>query len=171
MQKTVTTTYLELRDQADYRPSLACPADASLARIDPPMPAVNASLYAAVGGPWSWTDRLAWSEADWLAYLSAGVETWVLSVGGVRAGYFELDPRSGDPEVAYCGLLPDFIGRGLGGFLMTAAIDRAWHIGRRVWVHTCSLDHPSALAAYQARGFRVYREEVSNIVLPPASGS
>lgn len=162
--RTVTTYYLEIRDQATFRPSTAKPDDVRLALVNPPLPELNRFFYTGVGGDWCWTDRLGWSLKEWLNYLSApGVETWVLSVGGVPAGYFELDARSGDPEVAYFGMLPTFVGRGLGGYLLTAAVERAWQLGRRVWVHTCSLDHPSALPAYRARGFVEYRRTVAEI--------
>lgn len=162
--RTVTTYYLELRERSSFRPSTAHPADVRLARVDPPMPELNRFFYTAIGGDWCWIDRLGWSFREWLAYLSApGVETWTLSSGGLPAGYVELDARSGDPEIAYLGLLPAFIGRGLGGFLLTAAVERAWQLGHRVWVHTCSLDHPSARSAYQARGFVEYRRIVTEV--------
>lgn len=163
----MTTSYLEICDRAEFRPSQSFPQDARFARVDPPNPELNRFFYTTVGAPWRWIDRLVWSLDDWRKYLSSDVETWVLSVGRVPAGYVEINVRSGDPELASCGLLPAFIGRGLGGALMTAAIERAFERGTRVWVHTCTLDHPSALAAYQARGFKVYREEVSD----PASAS
>jgi GNAT superfamily N-acetyltransferase len=99
------------------------------------------------------------------------VETWVLSVGGVPAGYFELEVQAGaDVEIVYFGLLPAFIGQGLGAHLLTEAVERAWERGaRRVWLHTCSMDHPQALGHYQARGFRRYREEVHTETLPDVS--
>jgi GNAT superfamily N-acetyltransferase len=85
----------------------------------------------------------------------------VAYASGTPAGYFELE-RQHDAavELAYFGLLPRFIGQGIGGHLPTAAITRAWEMGaRRVWVHTCTLDHPQALSNYQARGFRIVRVE------------
>lgn len=164
MMQTVTTYYLEIRDRSKFRPSTANPADVCVARVDPPLPEVNRFFYTGVGGDWFWTDRLGWSFKEWLEYLSAPkVETWVLSAGGVPAGYYELDARSGDPEVAYFGLLPSFVGRGLGGYLLTTAVKRAWQLGDRVWVHTCSLDHPSALPAYEARGFVEYHRTTAMV--------
>lgn len=164
----VTTHYLEICNLADFRPSSLHPVDVRLARVDPPLPELNRFFYTAVGGDWCWTDRLGWTFANWETYLSApGVETWALSVGGVPCGYFELDPRSGDPEIASFGLIPRFVGRGLGGYLLTSAVERAWQKGRRIWVHTCSLDHPSALPAYKARGFREYRCDVAHVIEPP----
>jgi GNAT superfamily N-acetyltransferase len=83
-------------------------------------------------------------------------------------GYFELEQQTqGNVEVAYFGLLPQFVGKGLGGQLLTAAVSRAWELGaRRVWVHTCDLDHPRALENYQARGFRVFKVEARLEELP-----
>src|SRR5205814_1353389 len=126
-------------------------------------------LYAAVGYRWMWYSRLPWDHAQWLAYLDRPeLETWVGYVSGSPAGYFELERQSDDNvELAYFGLLPRFIGQGLGAELLTAAIERAWKMGAaRVWVHTCSLDHPQALANYQARGFRVFRTEEKVEPLP-----
>jgi GNAT superfamily N-acetyltransferase len=83
----------------------------------------------------------------------------------VLAGYYELRrDKHGGVEIAYFGLLPEFIGRGLGGALLTSAIEEAWSpcsgiITTRVWVHTCNRDHPQALANYQARGMIVYKIE------------
>src|SRR5262249_46670039 len=122
----------------------------------------NRFLYTAVGGDWYWTDRLPWTYRQWRQYLERPeLETWVLSVGGVPAGYFELKAQAGGGiEGAYFGLLPALVGGGLGGHLLTAAVERGWARGaRRVWLHTCTLDHPQALANYRARGFRVYRVE------------
>jgi GNAT superfamily N-acetyltransferase len=155
----VVTYHLEMTDPADLVRAAAAPADLVLTRAEIPSPALNRFLYTAVGGDWYWLQRLPWSHEQWMRYLERdGVETWVAYVAGTPAGYFELEAQErGNVEIAYFGLLPRFIGRGLGGALLTATVERAWAMGaRRVWVHTCSLDHPSALPAYQARGFRVF---------------
>jgi ribosomal protein S18 acetylase RimI-like enzyme len=133
-----------------------------LVRVAPPMPELNRFFYATVGGDWHWTDRLPWTRQQWLDYLNRPeFETWMLTAGGIPAGYFELEKQPGESvEVAYFGLLPRFIGGGLGGHLLTCAIERGFALGgRRVWLHTCTLDHPQALANYQARGFRLFKEE------------
>ena len=92
------------------------------------------------------------------------VEMWVAYEREVVAGYFELavdEERS--VEIAYFGLLPQFIGRGIGGYLLTAAVRRAWRMGAsRVWLHTSFRDHPHALANYRSRGFRVFKQEAVN---------
>lgn len=158
----VTTYYLETRDPRDLRAKRSPRRDLALVRLLPPMPVLNRFFYTAVGADWYWTDRLPWPYQRWLDYVNrAELETWMLTVQGVPAGYYELESQpSQDVEIAYFGLLPSFVGCGLGGHLLTCAIERGWAMGaRRVWVHTCTLDHPQALANYEARGLHLYKEE------------
>jgi GNAT superfamily N-acetyltransferase len=122
----------------------------------------NRFLYTTVGAQWKWTDKLTWSDDVWRAYAEADdLRTNVAYLDGSPAGYYELHTDSArDVQIAYFGLLPRFIGRGLGGPLLTDAIEVAFRCGgKRVWVHTCSLDHPAALANYQARGMSIYKTE------------
>ena len=154
----VTTWSLELKDPSDLVPASAPDLDFELRQARRPSPELGRFLYSAVGGNWYWIDRLPWTYAQWLEWQSApGRETWVAYLEGTPAGYFELDGSvEGAVELAYVGLLPAFIGGGLGGWLLTKALERAWALGpRRVWVHTCTLDGPAALANYQARGMKV----------------
>lgn len=168
MLADVTTWYLEMTDPGQLRPAAVKQADIERAEI--PSPAFSRFLYSAVGGDWYWTDRLAWTHDEWLAWLRRPeVETWVARVGGTPAGYVELDRQAaGDVEIASFGLLPGFHGQGLGGHLLSAGTRRAWELGARVWVHTCSLDGPTALANYQARGFRVFATVTHAEELPDA---
>jgi ribosomal protein S18 acetylase RimI-like enzyme len=163
------TRYLEMTDANQLRPSLAATGEVELRRAKVPCPELSRFFYTAVGGGWYWVDRLPWTYNQWLQYLSRpGHETWALYVSGNPAGYFELQEEvRKDVEVASFGLLPQFVGQGLGGHLLTEAARRAWQRGAtRVWLHTSSLDHPSALANYQARGFRLFKEETSHKELP-----
>ena len=131
-------------------------------QVEIPSPEFSRFLYTVVGAAYGWHDRQGWDDTRWRAYLQRPeLETWVAYVSGTPAGYYELDRQAGgDIEIAYFGLLPSFIGKGLGGPLLTAAPTRAWDRGAaRVGVHTCTLDHPNALANYQSRGFRAYRTE------------
>lgn len=133
-----------------------------------PSPELGRFLYTAAGGNWYWTDRLAWTYDGWLQRLShPRVETWVLYQEGTPAGYFELDGGSDhDVEIAYLGVLPAFIGSRFCGWLLTDAIRRGFAMGcKRVWVHTCTVDSSSALANYQARGMRVFREQTEEVDL------
>jgi GNAT superfamily N-acetyltransferase len=162
----VTTWYLEMRRPEDLRGGPAPAGDIAVVRAGIPSPEFSRFLYSAVGRGWHWTDRLAWDDDRWRRYLSQPeVETWVAYLSGTPVGYIELQAQPPeDVEIVYFGLLPGFIGRGLGGHLLTVGAKRAWAIGaHRVWLHTCSLDGPHALANYQARGFVVYREETTQI--------
>ena len=169
MQVEVTTWYLEMLG-VDQLKRVGPPlAEVHVERADIPSPELSRFLYTAVGGQWYWIDRLDWDYARWMAYLDRpAVETLVLYAAGTPAGYVELEVQPEDNvEVAYFGLLPRFIGQRLGGHLLSVGVERAWAQGaRRVWVHTCSLDGPHALANYQARGFRVYDQRTQLIDLP-----
>lgn len=122
----------------------------------------NRFLYQFIGEKWCWTDKLSWTDEQWRAYAAdENLRTWVAYHEGAIAGYFELFRRGEEVEIIYFGLAEQFIGKGMGGYLLTAALEAAWSWqgARRVWVHTCSLDHPGALQNYQARGMQVYLEE------------
>jgi GNAT superfamily N-acetyltransferase len=119
-------------------------------------------LYREVGRHYHWRDRLAWTDEEIRRYLADPRMTLhVLYVRGAPAGYFELRrDGEGGIEIAYFGLLPEFIGRGWGKGLLAAAVHAAWSQGaRRVWLHTCTLDDPAALPNYLKRGFKPFKEE------------
>ena len=169
MKQLVTTYSLEMLSRDELRPCLPPALELAVHPVVRPSPELSRFFYTAVGGDYYWIDRLSWTYSQWLDYLGRpGVETWIGSHAGVPVGYFELERQAEDTvEIVYFGLLPQWIGRGLGGALLTAAIERAWQPGaRRIWVHTCSLDGPAALANYQARGFRQFREETAEVDLP-----
>jgi len=155
------TWHLQMLSQEELKPKVLL-SETRLDRLEIPFPALNRFFYKEVGKLWEWTDRLNWSEEEWCNWVEQeNVQTWMLHLRGTPAGYFELDDRDGDIEIAYFGLIPQFLGKGLGGGFLTAAVKKAWEMGAaRVWVHTCSLDHPNALNNYQARGFQIYRESV-----------
>ena len=156
----VIRTYLELTDPAQLRPAGPPRVDGAvdIARVEPPDGAVNRWFYVEVGRPHGWVDHLGRSAAQWQAWAD-NIETWVATVAGRRAGYYELAPGPEGVEIAYFGLLRSAQGAGLGGHLLTHALRRAFELGPRVWVHTCTLDGPHALANYRARGLRAFRTE------------
>ena len=158
-----TIYYLEMRQPEALRPRRG-PRGWYVEAIEPPDPQLNRRFYVDVGTAWKWTDRLIWSDDDWRRYAHCSdIETCVGRLQGREAGYFELAAAgAGDVQIAYFGLLPQFVGQGLGGALLTAAVERAWSrpATRRVWLHTCTLDHPHALRNYQSRGFRLYKTEL-----------
>ena len=169
-----TITYLEMR----ARPPAA--------RLSPPagklalMRAENCTvsfyryIYDAVGEPWLWFERRLFGDAALEELIrKPTIEIFVLYVGGVPAGYFELDtapPR--ETKLLYFGLVFDFIGRGYGPYMLQAAIDRAWSARPidRFWLHTSTYDHPKALATYQRAGFAVYARRPMSFEDPRQSG-
>ena len=170
MQLPVIRTYLEMATPPDLRPDhpVARPGVA-IRRLEPCPVGLYRMLYVGVGGPWHWYERLIWSDEALAVHLGRPeVEVHLLEVGGQPAGYFELDrhPDKGT-EIAYFGLMPGFIGQGFGGWLLRQAIASAWEgRPRRVWLHTCTLDHPAALPNYLRHGFVVTATE--EVPTPPA---
>jgi GNAT superfamily N-acetyltransferase len=167
-------TYLEMTERP-ARPPIPVPA-AKLALIRAEHCSVSyyRYLYQAVGERWLWFERRVMSDAQLAAAIQRPeVEIAVLYVAGVPAGYYELDrSRSEEVELAYFGLVPDYIGRGFGAYLLRAAVDSAWQRGpKRVWVHTCTFDHPRALGAYQRAGFTVYKREPVRFDDPRLTGA
>ncbi len=119
-------------------------------------------LYDAVGGPWQWLSRKKLSDDELAQILdNPRDEVHVLHVAGVPAGFAELDRRQDNEiELVQFGLMPEFIGQGLGKFFLQWTIDQAWSYGpERLWLHTCNLDHPRALPNYQEAGFVIYKQE------------
>ena len=127
---------------------------------------LNRFLYCLVREPWAWMDKREWTDEQWKSYAaSEDLRTFVALFGGSIAGYYELHrDNTLSVEIAYFGLTADFLGRGLGGSMLTDAISRAWSWGAsRVWVHTCTRDHPAALENYLSRGMKVYDREVTQV--------
>jgi len=154
-----------MTDPAQLRPS-ASGIDLEARQAELPCPALNRFFYTTIGADWSWTDRLRWTDAQWMLYLDRPeLQTWVAYRDGTPVGYCELEAQQGpDVELVFFGLLPQFAGRGWGGRWLTLALERAWRMApERVWVHTCSLDHPAALANYESRGLRLFKEDVAYV--------
>lgn len=158
--RDVVVTYLERTEPTRGEP-MPPPQGVVVMRADPPSVPYYRFLYDAVGRPWRWTDRKALDDEALRRIIQhPDVHVHVLYLHGTPAGYVELDYRPDDVQIAYFGLTPAFIGRGLGRFLMDWALREAWRQAPgRIWVHTCTDDHPDALAFYQANGFVAYRTE------------
>lgn len=155
-------TYLEMRDRAALRPARLDDPDIRIERVDAWTPAFWRRLYTEVGRRYHWVDRLGWTDEQIGLYLGdPAVSLWIMTVAGVLAGYFELRREpDGATEIVYFGLFDQFFGRGLGGHMLTEAVERAWEGGAtRVWLHTNTLDHAAALPNYLARGFTPFRTE------------
>ena len=165
----VVRTYLEMQSPRDLLPAPEPRDSPRLERMEGCPASFFRYLYAEVGRAYHWTDRLKWSDEQVRTQLAdPDVSLWLLTSKGSLAGYFELRRHEGGSvEVAYFGLLPDFVGRGWGGHLLTLAVRAAWDMRpERVWLHTCTLDHPAALPNYLKRGFRPVREESYTANLP-----
>ena len=159
----VTITYLEMTERPPH-PHFSPPAGLNCALLHVPRPSVRfyRYLYNGVGGPWLWFERRELDDEQLERILhDERVDIYVLHVAGEPAGFAEIDRRKApDVELAYFGLLPGFIGKGLGRYFLTWAIDTAWNSApERVWVNTNNLDHPKALPLYQCCGFRPYKQE------------
>lgn len=168
MKRTVpvTVTYLEMTSPAQRATPPGRAEPTAVLRAERPTLSFYRYLYDTVGADWNWYARRQLSGEALAAIVHDDrVEVFVLYVRGVPAGFVELDRRvEAEVEIAYFGLVPEYIGRGLGPFLLDRALGRAWsRHPRRVWLHTCSLDHPKALTVYQRAGFSVYDREVEHV--------
>ncbi|WP_342658428.1 GNAT family N-acetyltransferase [Sphingomonas sp. NY01] len=151
---TIVTT-LEMRERPRPRPLPDSPL--RLVLWNRPDPAKYRALFARVGAPWLWFSRLAMDDAALTAIIhDPGIAVFAATdARGIEVGFLELDHRHANTcEIGYFGLVPELAGAGHGRWLMAHALMRAWTPGvTRVWVHTCTLDHPSALNFYRAQGF------------------
>ena len=124
---------------------------------------LNKFFYKQIGKNHQWNDRLVWNDKKWIDYVSnTNVFTFVLKDNEDIAGFFELiyHKDKSEMEIAYFGLLKDYMDKKLGGYMLTEAIKLSFSYEvKRVWVHTCSLDHKNALKNYIARGMKIYNPE------------
>jgi len=168
MKLEVTTTYLEMLSPEAFKPKASPVKDACVRKIEIPTPTLNHYFFVHVGRPWKWYSRLSWSLADWKEWAEKEtMDTWMGQIKGSPFGYIEIERQGDDAELSFLGLLPQFLGKGLGGFFLSEAIRIAWELKpKRVWVHTCTLDHPFALNNYIARGFSIYKKEIAQEQVP-----
>jgi GNAT superfamily N-acetyltransferase len=160
----VTTTYLQMFASPE-RVVQAPREGLAVVHAKKPTVAYYRFLYDAVGRDYDWTSRKMLSDDELVTLLhDPKVEVHVLMADGVPAGFAELDRRiEGEIELVQFGLMPEFIGQGLGRYFLQCAIDKAWNYGpKRFWLHTCTKDHPAALPNYSKAGFAGYREEVKD---------
>lgn len=160
-QITTTITYLEML-APPQRESISAPAEVLLLHAAQPTVSFYRYLYNTVDKEWLWYERRLMSDPELGTIIhDPRVEVHVLYYAGVPAGYGELNLRDlPSIELAYFGLMPEFIGKGLGKFFLEAMLEKAWaRKPQRVWVNTCTLDHPQALAVYQRAGFVPFKQE------------
>jgi GNAT superfamily N-acetyltransferase len=175
MRVEETVTYLEMTSPGQLVPARAPDQPVDLEEVDGTCSSLVRSVYDRIGAPHGWIGRAAWTDGDWRNLLSRPeVRTWIAYVSGLPAGMIELEAGSvGGTGISVLGLVPEMVGRGFGGHLLTRAAELAWgltapdgSIPKRVWVRTSSRDHPHALPNYERRGFRAYRTENRQRELP-----
>jgi GNAT superfamily N-acetyltransferase len=173
----VTVWSLEMTDPAAMRPATRPHPPVRTVEAPAPDARLSRTFYDLVGRQWRWVDRADWTDVQWTEWVSRPGHRLVTAwLDDEPAGYYELDAVDGEVEIAYFGLAERLIGRGCGGWLLTHALQRAWSLPdtRRVWVHTCSLDAPTALANYRARGMTLYdatvewRDPAGRLIDPPS---
>lgn len=171
-QIATIVTSLQMTTAPKPRPLPACPL--RLQRWAAPEPGKYRALFRRVGEPWLWFSRLVMDEAELTAILGdPAVEVFaVLDPRGIEVGLLELDFREpATAEIAFLGLVQELAGKGFGRWLMAHALSLAWRKGvRRVWVHTCTLDHPSALGFYRAQGFIPFARSIETFADPRNAG-
>jgi GNAT superfamily N-acetyltransferase len=166
---SVTTTYLHIPAPDQFRPAFVDDPDLLVLESREPSVPFYRFLYEAVGRDWVWNDRLFWSDEQYLEYLSRPTTTMlVLYFRGTPVGYIDLDASGdGGTEIAYFGLMGAVHGRGYGKHLLSTGVQRAFDDGeQRVWLHTCTLDGPHAIANYTARGFIAYETTTQDEPVP-----
>ncbi|MEN2785866.1 GNAT family N-acetyltransferase [Sphingomonas qilianensis] len=167
----VTTLEMTCRPPARPMPD----STLRLMRWDAPSPDKYRALFRRVGAPWLWFSRLVMSDAQLtdIIHDPAIAIHAVVDRQGIEVGLLELDYRSaGVCELAYVGLIPELTGQRHGRWLMAQALAMAWRKDvARVWVHTCTLDHPSALGFYRASGFTAISRTVETFADPRLTGT
>ncbi len=163
MNKKVQRNYLEINFLKDLKENSNFSEKYSINLVDPVDFQLNKFFYKNIGKKHHWVDRLNWNEKQWITYVSdKNIKTFVLKYEKDFAGYFELilHPEINEVEIAYLGLLEEYQNRKLGSFLLSVAIKKSFlNKPKRVWVHTCSLDHKNALNNYIARGMKIFKTE------------
>ncbi len=170
MTKTVRVRTVYLQMLAPGGRDVPAPMEGvEIGRAERPAAAFYRSLYDAVGRDWNWVDRKRLSDEELIRIIHDElVEIYVLYVDKVPVGFAELDRRQdSEIELRYFGIVPQWIGRGLGRYFLDWTVRRAWsHDPRRLWVHTCELDHQAALPMYLGAGFQIYDERMIDQVMP-----
>ena len=165
MNKKIQRNYLEITSISDLNESSVLTDGYSVQIIEQEDFQLNKFFYKNVGKNHHWIDRLIWTEKKWIEYVSdEKVKTYVLKKANELAGYFELIIHTDEVEIAYLGLLEEYQNKKLGSFLLSSAIKNSFlKKPKRVWVHTCSLDHKNALNNYIARGMKIFKKETITI--------
>ena len=167
MTEKIYRNYLEIRSLGELKEVKKPAKNYFVELADPKDFQLNKFLYKNIGKNYQWVDRLVWTDLDWINYVSdEKIFTYILKIKTEIAGYFELllNKNTKEVEIAYFGILAEYFGNKLGGYLLSEAIKKSFNLNcQKVLVHTCSLDHPNALLNYISRGMKIYKKEVINI--------
>ena len=164
MKEEILRKYLEIKSLEDFKEVKKPSENYSVDLVNPRDFQLNKFFYKNVGNKYEWVDRLVWTDQNWIDYISnERLSTYILKENSEIAGYFELifHHSIGETEIAYFGILEEYFGKKLGGYLLSEAIKKSFSLNcKRVWVHTCSLDHQNALKNYLARGMKIFKSEI-----------
>jgi ribosomal protein S18 acetylase RimI-like enzyme len=165
VKKKIERNYLEINSLKDLNESNFSSKEYCVHLVQPFDFQLNKFFYKNIGKEHQWVDRLTWTERQWIEYLSdEKVKTYILKKIDDLAGYFELILHQDEVEIAYFGLLEEYRNQKLGSYLLSSAIKNSFLTNpKRVWVHTCSLDHKNALQNYISRGMKVFKKETLTV--------
>ena len=163
MNKEILRKYLEIKSIKDLSEVEHPGKEYSINLINKKDFQLNRFLYKQIGKKYHWIDRLKWTDQKWINYISnKNLLTFVLKNREDVVGYFELiiHYNKKEIEISYFGILEEYFGKKLGGYLLSEAIKKSFSLGvNRIWLHTCSLDHVNALKNYLSRGMKIFKEE------------
>ena len=164
MTEKIYRSYLEIRSLDELKEVKRPAENYSVELVDPKDFPLNKFFYKTIGRNCQWVDRLIWTDLNWIDYISNNqLFTYILKDKSEIVGYFELlyHKNIKEAEIAFFGILEEYYGKKLGGYLLSEAIKISFNMNsERVWVHTCSLDHKNALKNYLARGMKNFKSEI-----------
>ena len=169
MTEKIFRKYLEIKSIEDFKEVKKPSENYSITLVNPKDFQLNKFFYKQIGKNCHWVDRLIWSDLDWSSYVSdERLSTYILKDREEIVGYYEEISKKNltrESEIAYFGILEEYFGKKLGGYLLSEAIKNSFSLGSsRVWLHTCSLDHKNALNNYLSRGMKIFKSETLNSV-------
>ena len=167
MSTEINRYYLEINSTEEIKEIGKLSPEFKILNLKPPNFQLNKFFYKNIGKKHRWTDRLIWTDLQWIDYVQdKKTDTFVLKKDTDMVGYFELihHQNTNEVEIAYLGLLEEYINKKLGSHLLHIALKKSFlKSPKRVWVHTCSLDHKNALNNYLSRGMKVFKQETLSI--------